>query len=211
MRGFRQGLYADNVQFYTSKIDAFLDEIVESGTPRKLYDHIILDLPGSQAYMAQAAKALKVDGCLLLWVPSITQIIDGLKVVKAKTLPLHIDRVIEVGQGISSGRLWDVRWTRIRDIDRKSGAGRSGSANLQQDTAMDTDCSDADSAVESGHGGEARQDVTSTTAGQAEEPATTDALRTDHGQAIVCRPKVGERTIGGGFIALWRRIREKEE
>lgn len=200
---FRRGLYSDNVQFHCGSVQDFLrgptDDVSTASTPKLMYNHIILDLPDSYREMALAASRLKVDGCLLLWVPSITQLLTAVQLVRNEGLPLFLDRVVEVGQGMSGGRLWDVRSTRIRQFDRQAKAlqpadeGRDELLELTDDSqtfkASDEEQGDA-------HG---------------DDPAVASVDTEIVGEAIVCRPKVGERTIGGGFIGLWRRKRHHEQ
>ncbi|KAI9858615.1 MAG: hypothetical protein M1813_007420 [Trichoglossum hirsutum] len=157
VRGFQRGVYAGNVDFYTGDVSEWVANQLRrragattGASGRAFLSHIILDIPGVHQHIHRVQDALHVDGLLVVFTPSITQIATCVEIIKEKKLPFAMDQVIELGlatTGLGSGRQWDVR---------------IASAPV---------------------GGELK---------------------------MVCRPKVGEklaRLAGGGFVAIWRRMR----
>lgn len=115
--------------------------------------------------------------------PSITQIGECLQIIKDQRLPLVQEKVIELGNGISGGRLWDVRFA-----TKKSGADpASWSASESEGAVSETE----EPASE----------------GESAEVSTPE--KSPKGESVlVCRPKVGVRIQGGGFVGVWRRIED---
>ncbi len=192
IRGFRKGMYRDAVEFHVGDVSEWIDT---QFTKRKseespFLSHIILDMPSTDRHIEKAASALKVNGSLIAFNPSITQIVSIVDVVKRQYLPLQLDRVVELGQGMTGGREWDIRAVnprasikardQVRSIPMESGGVASASR------PFDDRCSDGDSAATEGqHHGE------------AESPSAEDK-----NWEMVCRPKVGERLVGGGFLGV---------
>ncbi|KAG0646797.1 tRNA(m1A58)-methyltransferase [Hyphodiscus hymeniophilus] len=177
VKDYRQGMYFPNVDFHVGSIGNFLSQRPE--TPS--LDHAILDLPNTDHYLEIVGKALKSNGALITWCPSITQIIKCINLVKESHLPLLLVRVIEVGAGFSGGREWDVRLVKPRALSKaKSQVTESGP--------------------------------------DEEEPPSVEELSVfvntpaqNEGWEMICRPKVGMRIVGGGFIALWRKMEQDFE
>lgn len=90
---------------------------------------------------------------------------------------------------MTGGRIWDVRFVKPRALDKEL---------RPRETAL------TDEGVHQGAGSE--EAVTSS--GAVEE----GILNADEGYQMVCRPKVGDRISGGGFVALWskNKIRKDE-
>lgn len=176
---FRQGMYFPNVDFHVGSIKDYLsDRLTKSNEP--FLDHAILDLPDTHKYLEIVAEALKANGSLITWCPSITQINKCVMLVKEENMPFLLEKVIEVGAGLSGGREWDVRMVRPRAFVK---------AKLEV-KPPDLDGEVTDPATEI-------QDDVKLSA----EPAPQD-----DGWEMVCRPKVGVKVIGGGFVALWRKM-----
>ena len=93
-----------------------------------------------------------------------------------KELGLKLEKVVELGDGISNGRLWDVRMATLKNTRVSKLAEKEPGA----------------------HTGAEVDDMFSGTA--IPEPS----VRTI--PPMVCRPMVGELTRGGGFIGLWKRM-----
>lgn len=105
------------------------------------------------------AKALKPGGSLLVFCPSVTQIIECIKDIKKRKLPLFMEKTVEVGSAIGvGGREWDVRPIKPRA--------------LQKSEILEAGLETAD----------------------------------DEGWEMICRPKVGVRIAGGGFVGQFQRI-----
>jgi tRNA (adenine57-N1/adenine58-N1)-methyltransferase catalytic subunit len=177
VQNFRQGMYFPNVDFHVGSIEEYLSGRM-STTDEAFLDHAILDLPNTHQYLDIVGKALKTNGSLVTWNPSITQINKCVMMVKMENMPFILERVIEVGPGLGGGRDWDVRMVRPRALSK---------SNLEPTTSESED-------------GFAERILESKDAASVQRPAAED------GWEMVCRPKVGIRVIGGGFIALWRKM-----
>lgn len=204
VKGWRKGLYYPHVDFHVTEVDKFLahENQSQNRNPEERFDHIILDLPSPQQNFAAASEALRIDGSLLVWVPSVTQIIDAMKFVKEQNLPLWLDRVVEMGQGLTAGRTWDVRWTRIRSVDRKREKRGAFGADTANETTSDVD---SESSAES-----ATSDMDRSEGEPSSSPAETGPWQgqgEDNGLGVVCRPKVGDLIVGGGFLGIWKKTR----
>ena len=110
VKGFRQGLYADNVAFHVGDVSQWIDEQVcrrRLGPDEKAFlSHIVLDMPSSSHHVEKAASVLHTDGNLLAFNPSVTQIISIVKIVKQLHLPLVLKSVLELGLNVSGGKDW---------------------------------------------------------------------------------------------------------
>jgi hypothetical protein len=134
---FRHGLYFGNVDFHVGALDTFLAEKLSSHHQQQFLDHVVLDLPSSDKYVELVAKALKSDGTLVIFNPSVTQIVDCVREVRQRKIPLVLDRVLEVGYGSGGGaREWDVKLLKQR---HPSGTKESKSNASLDDTRPDGD------------------------------------------------------------------------
>ena len=219
---FRQGLYHPHIDFHVSSVSAWLDRNAHRGG---FLSHILLDLPAVHTHIQKASLALQHDGTLTAFAPSITQIADCVRAIgEAGGLALRMERVVELGEGISTGRLWDVRMVKTRrdwgdteyaDEDREKGrrwrGKKAGFVKALQST-VDV----------GGGGGESSESTLTEDVESAGEEV--DALEGNEGQDLeqdtrhvcgsedtgdsvfVCRPLVGKITKGGGFVGMWRKI-----
>jgi hypothetical protein len=135
---------------------------------------------------------LKQNGLLAVFAPSVTQIGDALNTIREQRLPFVLDRAVELGTGISSGRLWDVRFATTRS---------------RSHTKLVTNITD-------GNPDEAAQEVAEYASEKEPEKESEDEIAASTQEVakgetvLVCRPKVGERIVGGGFVGLFRRIED---
>jgi tRNA (adenine57-N1/adenine58-N1)-methyltransferase len=173
VRNFKNGVYYGNVDFNVGELKDFFEQRQDGAAPQSFLSHIILDLPGAHSHIPLVSPHLHVSGKLILFVPSVTQIVDAVTMIKALHLPLTLDRVIELGQGISSGREWDVKAVKIRAVEKR----------LKLEGVLGED-------------------------GGLEEAVGMEAEEADREKkyGIVCRPKVGARVIGGGFLGIWSKM-----
>lgn len=180
VRNFRNGIYFPNVDFHVGSITDYLSgRLAKSEGP--FLSHAILDLPGTHDYLNILAEALRPNGSLITFCPSITQIYKCTALVKAHKLPFMLETALEVGAGIGvGGREWDVRAVRPRSLIKAEAEARDQTA-LEEVTSEDGN----DTAEQT----------------EIEGPAQSDS-----GYEMVCRPKVGVRVRGGGFVGLWRRM-----
>ncbi len=185
VQGFRHGLYAGNVEFHVGDVSAWIaSQKVTRQTEQPFLNHVFLDLPNADTHLANVAPVLRIDGLLAVFNPSITQIAQCVEKIREEKLPYLLDRVVELGAGTI--REWDVRAVRPRATLKKSDAEESPEVS-------------AANPIDQAKGQEARDD----------ELADTLA-KEDEKWAMVCRPKVGQMVVGGGFLALWRRMERIE-
>ena len=188
IKGFRQGIYTKNVIFHTRNVKNWIeDEIQRRGLStlgdQTFLSHILLDMPNAEYVIARAASALRPDGCLVVFKPSITQIMTIFERIEHDHLPLIMDRVIEVGHAMTGGREWDVRTVVPRAEQRLQKS--KGPRNEDSPNSFE--------------GNEFKWPGSSDTTA----PAPAPAFR------MVCRPKVGVLTRGGGFVGIWRKMRNR--
>ncbi|THC99078.1 hypothetical protein EYZ11_001474 [Aspergillus tanneri] len=202
VRGFRRGLYAGNVDFYVGHVENWIADQIQRRTPKPLLPltltsrtvepfltHAILDMPAANQRIPHVAPILKKDGILAVFMPSITQIGECVDLIRRQDLPFVMDKVVELGPGLSSGRQWDVRFA-----VKKSRADPSSWMETVDagDSAVQPDL---DSLAEDKNMGDI-----------ASAPAEEETSRDYKDSVLVCRPKVGNRIVGGGFVGIWRRI-----
>jgi tRNA (adenine57-N1/adenine58-N1)-methyltransferase len=178
VRKFKNGMYFGNIDFHVSELRDFFEHRQNKAAPQLLLSHIILDLPGAHSHIPLVSPHLHVSGKLILFVPSITQIVDAVSMIKSLHLPLTLDRVIELGQGISSGREWDVKAVKIRAVEKSLKLEGVLRENGGHEEAMGKD---------------------------------TEEKEAEKKYGIVCRPKVGARVIGGGFLGVWSKMGKESD
>lgn len=179
--GFRGGMYSGNVDFHVGDISEWIaQQKATRKTEEPFLTHVFLDLPNADSHLMNVAPVLHVNGVLAVFNPSITQIADCVEAIRAQTMPYLLDQVVELGAGTI--RQWDVRAVRpratVREAEKKKASEPSG-----------------EEAVDAVEGQAARDDELAKDLGQSEEK-----------WAMVCRPKAGQQVVGGGFLALWRRM-----
>jgi tRNA (adenine57-N1/adenine58-N1)-methyltransferase catalytic subunit len=175
---FRRGLYYHNIDFHVGKITEYLSSRLAS-TPEPFLEHAILDLPGPEEHLEIIGQALKPNGSLIVFCPSITQIVECLRVIREKQLPYFFESTLELGAGIGvGGREWDVRVTKPR-------ARLRAEAEASEEEQIDA--------------------VSEPYPADDEENLSTAGESNDSDWVTVCRPKVGDKVYGGGFLGLWRR------
>lgn len=195
VQGFRRGLYSNDVEFHVGDVSEWVDKEVAlrasnstDSADRAFLSHIFLDLPDSHSYAMKAVSVLHVDGNLVVFAPSITQIVKWVDEIRKKKLPLLLDQVLELGLGISGGRQWDVRAVKPRALLQAESTKVVNVTNPVQSKMQQSWDSHDEVTPEASH---ARVDDD------------------DFGWEVVCRPKVGDKVIGGGFVGLWKRMKER--
>ncbi|KAF2234303.1 hypothetical protein EV356DRAFT_515203 [Viridothelium virens] len=210
VRNFRRGMYYGDIDFYTgdlpdwvtdqvtSRQDSGVDNIRASTSPegettKSFLSHAILDLPSAHIHLSTVADVLQPNGMLVVFNPSITQIVQCVERVKAERLPLMLDRVVELESGKSEGRTWDVRAVKTKVMERR----------VQQ-----VDSTESNAAIESNGDGAESGDSESVPPemGERDDEQSQDSKNRDQEYVMVCRPKVGERVTGGGFLGVWRKM-----
>lgn len=168
-----------------------------SAASTQLFSHIILDLPAVQTQMRQAARVLKDGGFLMVFCPSITQVVQCVQVLRQYRLPLAYHSVLELGTGMVGGKPWDVRAAKVRNptvektLQVDFARSRTTVQRLRQRVAswllQGLEDEQVDSAAKRGE----------------------DAGPTERWE-MVARPSVGHKVVGGGFLGIWRRKRNWE-
>lgn len=198
VRGFRRGIYAGNVDFHVGAVEDWIKDQLQrrrSSGPMGLFSnaesaiqpflsYAILDMPAAHKRIPHVVPALRRDGLLVVFMPSITQIGECVQLIQKEKLPLFMERVVELGMGISGGRLWDVRMA-----VKKS---RADPASWMKESRDETEHSTAEE----------------TDSAELSSTATIPEQETTQDNVLVCRPKVGAKIVGGGFVGIWRRMED---
>lgn len=180
IKRFRNGIYFPHIDFHHGSIEDFLNGKLAVTSNVPFLEHAILDLPSPHDYMKIVSNAIKDNGQLLVFVPSITQINKVSMLVRVEKLPLALENVLELGGMIGTGgREWDVRPVKPRIIQR---------AELAEEESSKADV-----------------DLLKQ-ASQNDELNLENFPKGLKGWEMVCRPKVGVRITNGGFIGIWRKL-----
>lgn len=198
VKGFRQGMYLKNIEFHVGDVSEWIDQQTTSRSPdakdTTFLSHIVLDTPSADQHIGKAASALHVNGSLLAFNPSITQIMTIVEIIKLRDLPLQLDKVIELGASMTGGREWDIRAVKPRALGRvaaeKGRAGTVGESGVQNIG----NSADNDSTIND-------------TGSEINDDEKSQAHRQERDWVVVCRPKVGDRIAGGGFLGMWKKMR----
>lgn len=174
VKGFRRGIYEKNVEFHVcespskwieseeghnwigiEKISKKLQNLdYDPDEPNAFLSGIFLDMPNYHEEMIKLTPYLKTGGFVVVFCPSITQIVDAIELIAIKneelskldppnSLHLEHERTVQLLDGAGGGlKEWDTRRTKIRATGKT---------------------------------------------------------------AYSVRPKVGIRTVAGGFVSIWRK------
>ncbi|KAF9870780.1 hypothetical protein CkaCkLH20_11679 [Colletotrichum karsti] len=133
VRNFRRGRYLLDVDFHVSTIRSYLSSRLAESEGRSFLAHAILDLPASQDHADVVVDALLPGGKLVVFYPSITQVLEFVVWAKESGQPVTLDRVVELQTSTSlgdvgfrdglGGRHWDVK---VVDIRKAAKAGTKG-------------------------------------------------------------------------------------
>lgn len=187
VEGFKHGLYANNIDFHVGDVSLWLKNSRSTRGSGPFLSHAFLDLPSADTHLRCVAESLRTDGTLIVFNPSITQINECAIKIKDEKIQLDLERIVELGvNGGSGGREWDVRFVRPRALQKAAVEPLS-------------------STVDEGEGGQLDEANGNATPIPDSEP--TD----DKPWSMVCRPKVGERITGGGFLGIFKRRRDNVE
>lgn len=214
--GFRRGIYLPNIRFYVSDPGTWCREQLSIRDGKPFLTHAILDLAGPEEYLFDVMRCLRPDGVVGVWCPSVSQIMVA--VASAKGRGLFCERVLEFpgGTGVGAGlRAWDVRPAVIRARVKKVEEARQkeeGAEEAQQNGEK------AEEVENEGKAEEVQQHEAEVGVTLGEEltppvppvleqdpPAPVSVPPTLAPEAFICRPTVGDRLVGGGFFAMFRR------
>jgi len=203
VQGFRRGLYSNDVDFYVGSVSDWIDQQIDHrqlrGKDEKAFlSHIILDMPGSYKHMEKAASVLLSQGNLILFNPSITQIIDAVETIKKYHIPVYLDRVLELGHTMTGGKEWDVRAFKPRAVVQAEHEKQITGERTGTRTEIASNEDESGSMDESS--GEGSDETLLTETGKPES-----AARELQGFEMICRPKAFSRVVGGGFVGVWKK------
>ena len=198
VKGFRQGIYYKNVDFHVDDVSKWIDQqVLARGQvlqdDRAFLSYIVLDMPNAHLHLAKAASALITNGSLLVFNPSISQIMTVVGMIKQQHLPLILDTVLELGHHMTGGREWDVRSVVPREQLKSTGGSNSMSTPFKAKES-------------SGSGVEARDQKQRYGSIENNIHESQDTMQESQ---MVCRPKVGGRVIGGGFLGVFKKMQNK--
>ncbi|KAK0515664.1 hypothetical protein JMJ35_001698 [Cladonia borealis] len=198
VEGFRHGMYAGDVEFHAGDVSNWIDEQILSRSSslkvEPFLSHIILDMPSIEHHVQKAASVLHVNGSLMAFNPSISQIVAILDMVKRQCLPLHLERVLELGLSMTGGREWDVRFVKSR-AETRSGFAEVAQLVNDGDEGTSDDDPQRDAVVKAAEIEKLGHEETQAFGKQ------------DPGWRMVCRPKVGQRVLAGGFLGVWKKMK----
>ena len=141
VRNFRNGIYYGDVDFHVGCVSNWIKaQFAERGSEEAFLDHILLDMPTAADHLELGAKALRVNGCLTVFFPSITQVTKCFTKIKRDNLPLWLDKVIEIDNLSAGGRLWDVRLAHIRANATANEVPREDQSVANNETEPDLIC-----------------------------------------------------------------------
>ncbi|KAF3131413.1 hypothetical protein TWF703_007687 [Orbilia oligospora] len=219
LKGFRRGIYdGPGVKFYNDDVEAWLrarlpspeasevpavestseesttqetsltDQLATGSAKPSRLSACVLDLPEIRPLLPLLQENMHLGAILGYWAPSITQISAVVEHVKLNRLPFLVEKVLEFGNGVggAGARVWDVRPALVRSRVKANKSHKSASSQRSSEDG-ETETTANEDAV-------AKEDQT--------KRATTE-------WEMVCRPKTGERTVGGGFYLIMRRIGRK--
>ena len=199
VKGYRYGLYLHNIDFHVTNVSSWLRKELASRSISLFLSHAILDLPNSHTHLEDVARVLRVDGTLVVFNPSITQISQCATEIREKKIPLELERVVELPtNGEAGGREWDVRPVRPRATLKVEAPHNID----ERPEAVEDEATGRESASES-----SVEDLLVSADESGEERSKTPPKKANEGWQMVCRPKVGERIIGGGFVGVWKKQR----
>ncbi|KAL4989136.1 S-adenosyl-L-methionine-dependent methyltransferase [Aspergillus falconensis] len=191
IRGFRRGIYAGNIDFYVGRVENWVSDQIKKNSSQSqpfqpFLTHAILDMPSAHLRIPHVASVLKPHGILAVFMPSVTQITECAMYIRKQGIPLELDKVVELGTGISGGRTWDVRFAVKKskaDPGWDSANGPSGSEAVVEESGSESVGGEGEGPAQAGPVANAK-----------EEPV------------LVCRPLAGQLIGAGGFVGIWRKL-----
>lgn len=185
VQNFRQGMYTGDVDFHIGGITEYIEGRLKETSNEPFLQYAILDLPAIEDYFDILARAIKPNGMLLTFCPSITQITSVVLSLKAANKSsLWLEKVVEIGAGVGvGGKDWDVRPVKPRSL-------------VKAELAAAQQASEHSEVIP-----EAIRHIVG--AGEPEKAVSYDQ---DDGWSMICRPRAGSRVNGGGFVGVWRRM-----
>lgn len=141
VRLYKRGRFEKDVEFDHCELPQHWLELPQNAT--KQFQAAFLDLPDPHLYLAAIAAKMNLDSTLVVFVPSVTQLVRCKHELISGGIDLSLVRTVELPPGYGGGvREWDLATTRVRATGELSD---------------------------------------------------------------ICRPKVGVRVVGGGFLGIFKR------
>ena len=201
VKGFRRGIYSKNVDFHVGDVSEWIDQQIRARgqafeDDRAFLSHIILDMPNANRHIGKAASVLITNGSLLIFNPSISQIMTVVELVKQQSLPLILDTVLELGHDMTGGRQWDVRSV-VPRAELKSMGRTKNTTSLNDGT---------ESPIENVIDARDHEPVPNNRSNEENSPASQKNM---YGLQMVCRPKVGGKVVGGGFLGVFKKMQNR--
>lgn len=117
VRQFRRSLYYPTVDFHVGAISDYITSRLAETDKLPFLSHAILDLPSVEDYASPVIQALRPNGLLIVFAPSISQIARFQTWIGQTKQPIRQERVIELevsttADGVldtGGGREWDVK------------------------------------------------------------------------------------------------------
>uniref|UniRef100_A0A8H7KAP0 tRNA (adenine(58)-N(1))-methyltransferase catalytic subunit TRM61 n=1 Tax=Bionectria ochroleuca TaxID=29856 RepID=A0A8H7KAP0_BIOOC len=121
LRRFRRAIYLPSVDFHIGSISDYLTPRLASSSGKPFLSRAVLDLPSPESFADPVVRALKPNGLLVVFNPSISQIADFAKWAVTTRQPLRLERTAELPNSFlvaadeptandcGGGRPWDVR------------------------------------------------------------------------------------------------------
>lgn len=208
VQGFRQGLYSNNVDFYAGGVSQWIDQQIqkrhlEDKDDKSFLSHAVIDMPDSHQHLAKVASVLHPQGNLILFNPSITQIIKAVDTIRRYEVPVYLDRVLELGPYMTGGKEWNVRAVKARASLQAEQERRSSRRN--ESSAPEAAGTNSDIGTNEGTNIDGSQ-ISATENSEEEEEVSED----EQGFQMICRPKAYARVVGGGFLGLWKKKSPRE-
>ena len=112
IKSYRGAMYWPHIDFNSGNVKEW---ITNRQGPEPFLDAVLLDMPGVEQYISAVVPAMKERGHLLVFVPQLTQIAACVQEIALNGFDLKLDTVLELGDGVSTGRNWDVRMADLKN------------------------------------------------------------------------------------------------
>lgn len=140
IRSYRNAIYWPHIDFHVSNVKDWISARLAQNGRTPFLDAAILDMPGVESYISSAIPALKEGGSLLVFVPQITQIATCVQEIVTRDLGLKLEKVVELGDGVSTGRMWDVRMATLKNTRLSKRVGKKegeGAESVEEEEARE--------------------------------------------------------------------------
>ncbi|PNY26172.1 tRNA (Adenine(58)-N(1))-methyltransferase TrmI [Tolypocladium capitatum] len=117
IRNFRRAQYLPSIDFHVGSVDGYLSERLAQSGGEPFLSRAILDLPSAHDNAERVVQAMRPNGLLVIFKPSISQIAEFQAWFTQTRQPLRLEKVLELPVSTTTdgvhdaggGRDWDVR------------------------------------------------------------------------------------------------------